>query len=122
MKLTKDALKLISSDNIHGVVPPVGYSWDSFVDEILKNQEDAEKYRNLKEKGIDDEIISRRILFNDIRFVDCVINHKIVERLKKRLEELEDDIEYIEWAGKSKPPYDQHARLDELQKILGDNN
>lgn len=56
---------------------------------IERNQEDAKKYRKVKNiKGIDDTIRQRILILNGVDFSikKIMINQEIVERLKKRLE------------------------------------
>ena len=105
MKLTKDDFSFTNSGNI--IIEVMGVSLDQARNEILKNQEDAEKWRKHsknKESGEDYVAIPKKLqeqLFKE---------SEIVERLKKRIEEIE----------KQPMPELEHLNYKELQKILGE--
>jgi len=69
-------------------------------DEILKNQEDAEKYKELPKSLVDRKLIPDMKL----EFKENIRLRKLEERLKKRIEEAWNDDDF------------KH----ELQKILGE--
>ena len=74
---------------------------DKIYQQILKNQEDAEKYRE----------------FCKYQLIDLQIkNGEIVERLKQRIEELDDLCKHDFAIGK--PSLHFESELEELQKIL----
>jgi len=103
MTLTKDDLSVIPK-GIFKKAPTY-----MIIDEILKNQEGAEKCKNY-EKIIDELIKSPNWVKGTREFAELF---EIVERLKKRIEELS-------WAkDSSNSPINQSVYL-ELQKILGE--
>jgi len=88
MKLTKD--DCYANDN--GLLVACS-DWEKTTEQILKNQEDAEKLQQFLEHNAD----------------YCII----VERLKKRIEELHGDYHFSEF---------EYGLQKELQKILGGDN
>jgi len=111
MKLTKDdfVLEYPFEDEGNETFPR-----QKVIEQILKNQEDAEKWREFDKKWG----------YNVIHFVK---NQEIVERLKKRIKEC------YEWRRKYKEKnyptdddrnllYMQNDIIFELQKILGEEN
>jgi len=93
MMLTKDEDKWISHYNLP----------DDIVDKILKNQEDAEKWNEIKTQ------------FGVSRIDKHLNDEKIVERLKKRLKSRQDYEEPID-----PDKFCNDILIEELQKILKD--
>jgi CII-binding regulator of phage lambda lysogenization HflD len=108
MKLTKDDFsRLKTKDGDYMYLD--NYNPLEMIDQILKNQEDAEKWRKQKIDVSD-------YVTKGLKLPKHLQNEKIVERLKKRIEECENQIEYLHYKSENFGIYPMI--LKELQKIL----